>query len=262
MANPSTRGRTFPMRHGMPAFRKVLTAIADTWTNRRDEIEEQSSRVVDAIARASSIGQSPETLTDELLSSASRALRSAFDTHWGGFGGAPKFPQPMAIDFLLRRHLRGDPDALDIVRITLDRMAAGGIHDQLGGGFHRYSTDARWLVPHFEKMLYDNALLTVAYLEAFQATGAPFYRQVVEETLDYVLREMTDPAGAFYSSQDADSEGVEGKFFAWSWDELVAVGGEAVATAFGATPSGNWEGTNVLWFPRPVEAGAQGLEID
>ncbi|HYZ14609.1 MAG TPA: thioredoxin domain-containing protein [Actinomycetota bacterium] len=261
---PFYAGTYFPDedRHGMPAFRKVLTAIADTWTNRRDEIEEQSGRVVDAIARASSIGQSPETLTDELLSSASRALRSAFDAQWGGFGGAPKFPQPMALDFLLRRHLRGDPDALDIVRITLDRMAAGGIHDQLGGGFHRYSTDARWLVPHFEKMLYDNALLARVYVRAWLVTGEDRYRRIASSTVDYLLREMQHPDGGFFSSQDADSEGVEGKFFVWSWDELVAIGGEAVATAFGATPSGNWEGTNVLWFPRPVEAVAQELEIE
>jgi uncharacterized protein len=261
---PFYAGTYFPDedRHGMPAFRKVLTAIADTWTNRRDEIEEQSSRVVDAIARASSTGQSRETLTDELLSSASRALQSAFDTQWGGFGGAPKFPQPMALDFLLRRHLRGDPDALDIVRITLDRMAAGGIHDQLGGGFHRYSTDARWLVPHFEKMLYDNALLARVYVRAWLVTGEDRYRRTASSTVEYLLREMQHHDGGFFSSQDADSEGVEGKFFVWSWDELVAVGGDAVATAFGATPSGNWEGTNVLWFPRPVEAVTQELEID
>jgi uncharacterized protein len=261
---PFYAGTYFPDedRHGLPAFRKVLTAIADTWTNRRDEIEEQSSRVVDAIARASSIGQSRETLTDELLSSASRALRSAFDTQWGGFGGAPKFPQPMALDFLLRRHLRGDPDALDVVRITIDRMAAGGIHDQLAGGFHRYSTDARWLVPHFEKMLYDNALLARLYVHAWLVTGDDHYRRIASSTVEYLIREMQHPDGGFFSSQDADSEGVEGKFFVWSWGELVAVGGDAVAIAFGATPSGNWEGTNVLWFPRPVEAVAQELEID
>jgi uncharacterized protein len=261
---PFYAGTYFPDedRHGMPAFRKVLTAIADTWTNRRDEVEEQSSRVVDAIERASSIGQSRETLTDGLLSGASRALRAAFDPTWGGFGGAPKFPQSMALDFLLRRHLRGDADALDMVRITLDRMAAGGIHDQLGGGFHRYSTDARWLVPHFEKMLYDNALLARLYVRAWLVTGEDRYRRIASSTGEYLVREMRHPDGGFFSSQDADSEGAEGKFFVWSWDELVAVGGEAVATAFGATPSGNWEGTNVLWFPRPVAAVAQELEID
>ena len=261
---PFYAGTYFPDedRHGMPAFRKVLTAITDTWTNRRDEVEEQSSRVVDVIARASSIGQSRETLTDELLSSASRALRAAFDMNWGGFGGAPKFPQPMALDFLLRRHLRGDPDALDLVRITIDRMAAGGIHDQLAGGFHRYSTDARWLVPHFEKMLYDNALLARLYVRAWLVAGDDHYRRIASSTAEYLLREMQHPDGGFFSSQDADSEGVEGKFFVWSWDELVAVGGDAVATAFGATPTGNWEGTNVLWFPRPIDAVAQELEID
>jgi uncharacterized protein len=282
---PFYAGTYFPDvdRHGMPAFRKVLTAIADTWRNRRDEVEEQSGRVVDAIARASSIGGSGETLTDELLSGASRALRAAFDTRWGGFGGAPKFPQPMVLDFLLRRHLRGgegapkrerdgasvvapramgDPDALDMVGITLDRMAAGGMHDQLGGGFHRYSTDAHWLVPHFEKMLYDNALLARLYTRAWLVTDQESYRRVAASTCEYLLREMRHPDGGFFSSQDADSEGVEGKFFVWTWDELVGVGGEAVATTFGATPSGNWEGTNVLWLPRPVAAVAQELEID
>jgi uncharacterized protein YyaL (SSP411 family) len=185
-----------------------------------------------------------------------------FDTTRGGFGGAPKFPQPMTLEFLLRRHIRGDPDALDMVTITLDRMASGGIHDQLGGGFHRYSTDGRWLVPHFEKMLYDNALLARLYVHTWLVTGNWRYRDVATSTCEYLLREMRHPGGGFFSSQDADSEGVEGKFFVWSWDELVSVAGEPVATALGALPSGNWEGTNVLWLPREIEAVAQELEID
>jgi uncharacterized protein YyaL (SSP411 family) len=261
---PFYAGTYFPNedRHGLPSFRKVLTAIADTWEGRRDEAEEQAGRVVQAIERASSLGGSRDALSEDVPQQASRGLRAAFDTRWGGFGGAPKFPQPMTLEFLLRRHLRGDPDALDMVRTTLDRMAAGGMHDQLGGGFHRYSTDATWHVPHFEKMLYDNALLARLYVHTWLVTGDERYRRIAAGTCDYLLREMRHPGGGFFSSQDADSEGVEGKFFVWSWDELVSIAGEAVATAFGATPQGNWEGSNVLWFPVPIEAVAQELEVD
>jgi hypothetical protein len=261
---PFYAGTYFPNedRHGLPSFRKVLKAIAETWEGRRHEAEEQAGRVVQAIERASSLGGSREALSEDVPQQASRGLRAAYDTRWGGFGGAPKFPQPMTLEFLLRRHLRGDPDALDMVRTTLDRMAAGGMHDQLGGGFHRYSTDATWHVPHFEKMLYDNALLARVYVHAWLVTRDERYRRVAAGTCDYLLREMRHPYGGFFSSQDADSEGVEGKFFVWSWDELVSVAGEAVATAFGATPQGNWEGSNVLWFPVPVEAVAQELEVD
>jgi uncharacterized protein len=261
---PFYAGTYFPNedRHGLPAFRKVLLAIADTWKNRRAEVEEQGGRIVEAIGRAAGIAGSQEALTEELLTHAARGLRAAFDSTWGGFGGAPKFPQSMSLEFLLRRHLRGDPDALDIVRLTLDRMAAGGMYDQLGGGFHRYSTDERWLVPHFEKMLYDNALLLRLYTHAWLVTREERYRRVVVETADYLLREMQHPEGGFFSSQDADSEGVEGKFFVWTWDELVEEAGEAVATAMGASPQGNWEGTNVLWFPVPVTAVAQEFDLD
>ena len=261
---PFYAGTYFPDedRHGMPAFRKVLTAIAQTWRDRRGELEEQSSRIVGAISRTSELAGSDETLSDEVLQQAASSLARAFDRTWGGFGGAPKFPQPMTLEFLLRRHLRGAPDALDMVTITLDRMAYGGMNDQVGGGFHRYSTDARWHVPHFEKMLYDNALLVRSYVHAFQVTGNERYRRVVAETCDYLLREMRHPDGGFFSSQDADSEGVEGRFFVWSWDELVEIGSEAVATAFGATPSGNWEGANVLWRPIPLPAIADEMEIE
>ncbi|MEA2555425.1 MAG: uncharacterized protein QOI60_756, partial [Actinomycetota bacterium] len=162
------------------------------------------------------------------------------------------FPQPMTLEFLLRRSLRGDADALEMLVITLDRMADGGMYDQIGGGFSRYSTDAAWHVPHFEKMLYDNAQLSRLYVRAWQVTKNPRYRRVATETLDYLMREMQHADGGFWSSQDADSEGVEGKFFVWSWDELTSLVGEAVATAFGATPQGNWEGTNVLWHPIPI----------
>src|SRR5207249_5207158 len=155
------------------------------------------------------------------------ALRNQFDTHTGGFGGAPKFPQPMVLEFLLRTFLRtDDPRARSMLDLTLDKMARGGVYDQLGGGFHRYSVDDVWLVPHFEKMLYDNALLARAYLSAYQVTGHPLYRRIAEETLNYVAREMTSHEGGFYSSQDADSEGEEGKFYVWTPDEILSVLGE------------------------------------
>jgi hypothetical protein len=160
----------------------------------------------------------------------------------------------MTLEFLLRCHLRGYTAALDMLRTTLDRMAAGGIYDQVGGGFHRYATDALWHVPHFEKMLYDNAQLVRLYTRAWQVTGRDEYRRVAEETCGYLLREMQHPEGGFFSSQDADSEGAEGKFFVWSYDALLAAGGESLAAAFGATPEGNWEGTNVLWRPAPPDA--------
>jgi uncharacterized protein len=261
---PFYAGTYFPDedRHGMPAFRKVLTAIAETWHERRDEVETQSARIVDAIARTSTLDASADELSDEVLLEAAAALKGVFDPTWGGFGGAPKFPQPMTLEFLLRRHVRGDPDALELVSVTLDRMADGGIYDQVGGGFHRYSTDARWHVPHFEKMLYDNAQLVRLYVHAFQVTRDERYARIVRETCEYLLREMRHPGGGFFSSQDADSEGVEGRFFVWSWDELVDVGGEAVATAFGATPSGNWEGTNVLWHPLAFAAIADEHDLD
>jgi uncharacterized protein len=261
---PFYAGTYFPdeERHGLPAFRTVLTAIADAWEHRRGEAEVQSARVTEAIDRTSRLAASPEPLTDDVLLSAFAGLRRAFDPRWGGFGRAPKFPQPMTLELCVRMHLRGTPDALDIVTVTLDKMAAGGMFDQVGGGFHRYSTDERWHVPHFEKMLYDNALLVRLYVHAWQVTGRNAYRRVAIDTCEYLLRELRHADGALFSSQDADSEGVEGRFFVWTWDELVRVGGEDVATAFGATPSGNWEGTNVLWRPLPLEGVAAEFDLD
>jgi uncharacterized protein len=261
---PFYAGTYFPDedRHGLPAFRRVLEGIADTWRTRRAEVDEQGARIVAAIARPGQLAESRDPLSEEVALQAARGLHAAFDRRWGGIGGAPKFPQPMTLEFLLRRHLRGDRDALDMVTTTLDRMAAGGMYDQIGGGFHRYSTDERWHVPHFEKMLYDNALLARLYVRAWLVTRDDRYRRVAAETCDYLLREMRHPDGGFFSSQDADSEGVEGRFFVWSWDELVAATSEAVATAFGATPSGNWEATNVLWVPAPLPAVADELEVD
>ncbi len=251
---PFYAGTYFPNepRFGMPSFRQVLEGVATAWRERREEIAGQGRKVAEAIAEAQAVAESSEPLSEDLLRSAHRLLDGAFDTEWGGFGAAPKFPQPMTLEFMLRAHLRGYPGALDMVTTTLDRMAGGGIRDHLGGGFHRYSTDRIWLVPHFEKMLYDNAQLARLYLHAFQVTGNEAYRVVVVSTLEYLLREMRHEGGGFFSAQDADSEGVEGKFFVWSWDELVSVAGEEVADRLGASPEGNWEGTNVLWTPNPA----------
>jgi uncharacterized protein YyaL (SSP411 family) len=245
---PFFAGTYFPPedRRGMPGFPRVLEAIAGAWRERREELVGQGQRVVEAIGRAP--GSSSDLLTDGVLREALAGLRTAFDEEWGGFGGAPKFPQPITLELLLRWHRRGW-DTLDMVTRTLDRMAAGGIHDHVGGGFHRYAVDRTWLVPHFEKMLYDNAQLASTFLHGWQVTGRDRYRDVTRTTLDFVLRELRHPDGPLLSSLDADSEGQEGRFYVWAWDELVAEVGEEVAEALGAGPEGNWEGRNVLWRP-------------
>jgi uncharacterized protein len=256
---PFFAGTYFPKedRHGLPSFRRVLEAMRDAWRDQRDRIAEQGDRVMAALNQAGGLRESAEPITEELLLRAHGALRQAFDPYWGGFGGAPKFPQPMTLEYLLRCHLRRYPAALDMVERTLDAMSAGGMYDHVGGGFHRYSVDERWHVPHFEKMLYDNAQLARVYSRAWQVTGKDRYRCVARETLDYLVREMRHPGGGFFSSQDADTEGEEGRYYAWTWDELVEVAGTPVATLFGARPEGNWEGTNVLWTPSPLERIAQ-----
>ena len=266
---PFFAGTYFPPedRHGMPGFRRVLEALAEAWTNRREDVRRQAGQVVKAVSRGVSLPASTDPLSDDVLRQAHAGLARMFDSDWGGFGPAPKFPQPMTIEFLLRCHLRGYDRALEMATFTLDAMANGGLYDQIGGGFHRYATDRRWLVPHFEKMLYDNAQLARLYLHAWQLTGSERYRRVVVETLDYLLREMRGPEGAFYSSQDADTEGVEGKFYVWSYDDLVREPGEhgsLIAARYGASPEGNWDGTNVLWTPRSLEevAGEAGVGVD
>jgi uncharacterized protein len=253
---PFYAGTYFPdePRHGLPSFRQVLDGIADAWASRRDEVQVQSGRVTEAIRRAGIPPGSPEPLTDEIPTSAFARLQQAFDPRWGGFGGAPKFPQPMTLEFVLREAIRGVPDALEMVVLTLERMSGGGMHDQVGGGFARYSTDGAWLVPHFEKMLYDNAQLALLYARAWVVTRNDRFHEIATRTLDHLVREMRHPEGAFFSSQDADSEEVEGKFFTWTWDELVELIGADAAGAFGATPHGNWEGTNVLRAPTGAEA--------
>ncbi len=188
---------------------------------RRGAVESSAGQLREALTRAGEQAPSSDVLTEELLRDAARALRSQFDPEWGGFGGAPKFPPASTLEFLLRMHLRGDEAALPMVVKTLDAMAAGGMYDLVGGGFHRYAVDRTWLVPHFEKMLYDNALLASTYLHGWVVTGDERYRRIVEQTLDYVLRELSLPEGAFASAQDADTEGVEGLTFTWTAEEGV-----------------------------------------
>jgi uncharacterized protein YyaL (SSP411 family) len=260
---PFFAGTYFPKEpmHGMPSFRQVLEGVAEAWRDRRHDLEEHGERVLDAISRVGTLEGSAEPLTEEITHQAFATIRRSFDDTWGGFGTAPKFPQPMILEFVLRMAVRDTPDALTILTTTLDRMAAGGIYDQIGGGFSRYSTDAAWHIPHFEKMLYDNAQLAQLYTRAWLVTRQHRYRRVATETLEYLLREMRHPEGGFLSSLDADSEGIEGKFFTWSWDELVRLVGEDAAVGFGATPDGNWEGTNVLWFPSGEAPDDGGLSV-
>ena len=201
-------------RHGMPAFRQVLVAIDEAYRTQREDVAKQAEALVDAIRHSAQLQPSNEPLTEEILSGAVRALRAQYDERWGGFGRAPKFPPAVAVEFLLRA------GELDLVRGTLDGMAAGGMYDLVGGGFHRYSVDEQWLVPHFEKMLYDNALLIPAYLHGWLVTGEDRYRRVVEQTVEYVLRELRLEGGGFASAQDADTDGVEGLTFTWTPDEI------------------------------------------
>jgi uncharacterized protein YyaL (SSP411 family) len=253
-------------RMGMRGFREILLLMHDFWVNRRPEVVESSESLVGAIGRFTSPTFDQTELDEGMLRRAEQELLSSLDRVHGGFGGAPKFPHPMDLRVLMRTWKRfGNPAALEAVVLTLEKMAAGGIYDHLGGGFHRYSTDAHWLVPHFEKMLYDNALLVPVYLEAYQATGREDFQRIARETLDYVLREMTSPEGGFYSTQDADSEGVEGKFFVWTPEEIAEVLGEDEAQVFCAvydvTPGGNWEGHSILNRPQPLADVAKQLRM-
>jgi hypothetical protein len=251
---PFYAGTYFPPepRYGMPSFKHVLRTIADAWQNRRQELLEGGERVVESIERQVAVRAPGVELERDALARAFHSLRRDFDERYGGWDGEPKFPQPMIVEFLLRHHqVAEESEALRMVVATLDAMARGGIYDQIGGGFHRYSVDRRWLVPHFEKMLYDNAQLARVYLHAWQVTDEPLFRAVAEETLDYVVREMTDPTGGFYATQSAETEEEEGRFFVWTPGEIKRVLGdqaERFMDVYSVTPRGNFEGKNVLTF--------------
>ncbi|HEX8458015.1 MAG TPA: thioredoxin domain-containing protein [Pyrinomonadaceae bacterium] len=265
---PFYGGTYFPPedRYRLPGFPRVLAGVADAYHSRPEEIAETTTSFLNELRRMNVAYESDEPLNTEVLDAATSALARGYDKRHGGFGGAPKFPASMNLEFLLRAHARtGDAEALRMVTHTCRKMAEGGLYDQLGGGFHRYSTDAHWLVPHFEKMLYDNALLSRLYLHAYQATHDEFFRRIAVETFDYVTREMTDAGGAFYSTQDADSEGVEGKFFVWTIEEidelLGAEDGRLVAAYYGATAGGNFEEKNILNVPRAAHEVAAELNV-
>ncbi|HJR07174.1 MAG TPA: thioredoxin domain-containing protein [Pyrinomonadaceae bacterium] len=253
-------------RYRLPGFPRVLAGVSDAYRSRPDEIAETTTSFLNELRRMNVAYESNEPLNSQLLDEAYSALVRSYDKRHGGFGGAPKFPASMNLEFLLRVHYKsGNVEALDMVTHTCRKMAEGGLYDQLGGGFHRYSTDAHWLVPHFEKMLYDNALLSRLYLHVYQVTGDEFFRRIATETYDYVAREMTDEGGAFYSTQDADSEGVEGKFFVWTTEEINELLGEEdarlVSAYYGATAGGNFEEKNILNVPRPAETVAAELNV-
>jgi uncharacterized protein YyaL (SSP411 family) len=239
---PFYAGTYFPPedRQGMPSWRRVLQAVIEGWDEKKDEIRAGAERVTERLQGGAALRPSEEQLDPSLLQAAVDGLRQSFDPKYGGFGRAPKFPPASAIEFLLRQ------GETEMTTRTLIGMAAGGMYDQIGGGFARYSVDGRWLVPHFEKMLYDNALLARAYLHGWQVTGNDLFREVCEETLDWALREMRGSEGGFYSALDADSEGEEGKFYVWTLDELRDAGGDAAVELFAATEEGNFEGKNIL----------------
>ncbi len=239
----------------MPGLPRIIDAVVEAYSNRRDEVESSADQIRTQLDSHFQASLKPSRLSIDALGEAEQSLYQQFDSANGGFGGAPKFPPSMVIEFLMRRIYRtGSWRAQEMLTTTLERMARGGIFDQLGGGFHRYTVDAIWLVPHFEKMLYDNALLSRDYALAWQLTGDELYRQTANDTYDYVRREMTSDEGGFYSSQDADSEGEEGKFYVWTPDEIDAVLGEEDGQIFqryySVVAKGNFEGSNVLSVPR------------
>jgi uncharacterized protein YyaL (SSP411 family) len=272
---PFFGGTYFPPapRYGMPSWQQILVSIAEAWRDKRDELMHSATEIVGELRRVSTAELSPAGLSTDQLDTAFQSFVRSFDRTNGGFGGAPKFPPAMSLEFLLRYwHRTGDENALEMVRLTARKIAEGGICDQLGGGFHRYAVDAVWLVPHFEKMLYDNAQLIRIYLHLYQIaksgggdTDAAFCKRVAIETLDYVRREMLDEAGGFYSSQDADSDGEEGKFFVWTPDEVAHVLDEADARIFNffydVSAEGNFEEKNILHVRYTTGSAADALNV-
>ncbi|HTY62323.1 MAG TPA: thioredoxin domain-containing protein [Acidobacteriota bacterium] len=261
-------GTYFPPedRYGVPGFRRVLLSVAQSYRERREDFLGSIHAFAADLRNSNTAPGTRGKLDTSILDTASSGLIRNFDARNGGFGSAPKFPPSMALTFLLRTFLRtGKQPPLEAVNLTLTKMAHGGMYDQLGGGFHRYSVDARWLVPHFEKMLYDNALLSRIYLDGYLLTRNELYRRIAEETLEYVVREMTSPEGGFYSSQDADSEGEEGKFFLWTALDIKSVlgekDGELFCRYFGCSAGGNFEGKNILNVPDPIGVVAQRNDI-
>ena len=252
---PFYGGTYFPpeQRHGMPSFQQVLQGVSEAWRTRRDEIRQAAPRTVQELGATTRLRASGGEPSPAELDEAERGLAAQFEPNFGGFGGAPKFPPASALEFLMARIADGatvTDRAPEMVRTTLERMAKGGIYDQVGGGFARYSVDGQWLVPHFEKMLYDNALLARAYLHAWQLTGDELFRRVCEETLDWALREMRGPEGGFYSALDADSEGEEGKFYVWTAEQIREALGEdagALLSYWGVDRGPNFEGRSILY---------------
>ena len=265
---PFFGGTYFPPinRYNMPSFQRVLLSVAEAWRNKRAELLASGREILGEMQSIGATESSPGDLSTELPDAAFLSFTESFDPVNGGFGGAPKFPPPMSLEFLLRYFYRTkNENALEMVRKTCDKMAAGGIYDQLGGGFHRYTVDAIWLTPHFEKMIYDNAQLARIYLHLFQITKDESYRRIAIETLEYVKREMLDSSGGFYTAQDADSEGVEGKFFVWTPEEIFGILGADDARIFNfyydVTEHGNFEEKNILNARSPSEIAARRLEI-
>ncbi|MGI9470268.1 MAG: thioredoxin domain-containing protein [Rubripirellula sp.] len=258
-------------KFGMPGFAQVLEALTEAWKNRRDEVGKHSGEITASLQQLA-IGSSPSDVPlpvpdAALAASSSARLLGVLDREWGGFGAAPKFPHATDLELLLRVGTTQHNEALiEAVELTLDRMAEGGIRDHIGGGFARYSVDAKWLVPHFEKMLYDNALLAEVYTRTYQATGNQRHAAVARETLDYICRELLDPAGGFHCSEDADSEGVEGKFYVWTPEEVAQILGteaaETFCTIYGITERGNFEGKNIPHLPGKIESHAEALALD
>jgi len=257
---PFYGGTYFPVtsHHGLPSWTEVLHAVAEAYRSRRDDVDKSADALTEAISRAQGVQRTTQDWDPDILVAAYGQAMAQCDWKHGGFGGAPKFPQPVVLDWILRVWKRtGDERALEFLHLTLGRMAQSGIFDQLAGGFHRYTVDAEWVVPHFEKMLYDNALLVRVYLQMYQATARELYRDVVERTLDYLIRDMQSTEGGFYSAQDADSEGEEGKYYVWTpWElrELLSpLDYETATSFFGVTPGGNFEGRTILTVSESAE---------